>query len=135
MRRVCRCLVKPFCLLMVLSLVLLDLEVQSARAGMIGTETVLSTQADQSARLRVAAFFEREDVAAALMEHGVPPEEARERVASLSDTEVMQIAQVVDQLPAGGNSVVGAVLFIFLVLLITDILGFTRIFPFVRPVR
>jgi hypothetical protein len=135
MRRVCRCLVKPFCLLMVLSLVLLDLEVQSARAGMIGTETVLSTQADQSARLRVAAFFEREDVAAALMEHGVPPEEARERVASLSDTEIMQIAQVVDQLPAGGNSVVGAVLFIFLVLLITDILGFTRIFPFVRPVR
>jgi hypothetical protein len=135
MRNVCRYLVKPFCLLMVLSLILLDLEVQSAKAGMIGTETVLNTQTDQNSRAQVAAFFEREDVAAALMEHGVLPEEARERVASLSDAEVMQIARVVDQLPAGGNSIIGALVFVFLVLLITDILGLTNIFPFVRSSR
>jgi hypothetical protein len=40
-----------------------------------------------------------------------------------------------DQLPAGGDAVgvlIGASLFVFIVLLITDILGFTDVFPFVK---
>jgi len=40
-----------------------------------------------------------------------------------------------DQLPAGGDAIgtiLGAALVIFIVLVITDILGFTDIFPFVK---
>ena len=57
------------------------------------------------------------------------------RVAGLSDAEVRQIAGHLDQLPAGQSAlgiVIGAALFIFIVLLITDLLGLTNVFPFVR---
>jgi len=43
-----------------------------------------------------------------------------------------------DQLPAGGSAIgtiVGAAVLIFLVLLITDILGFTHVFSFVNHPR
>jgi hypothetical protein len=55
-------------------------------------------------------------------------------VAALTDEEARQLAGQVDSLPAGGD-VLGVLLTVFLVLLITDILGFTKIFPFTRPVR
>jgi hypothetical protein len=66
---------------------------------------------------------------------GVDPAEAMGRVASLSDAEVQQIAGHLDRLPAGGDAVVaviGAAVLIFLVLLVTDLLGLTHIFPFVH---
>jgi hypothetical protein len=65
----------------------------------------------------------------------VNPEEAKARVDSLTDQEVAEIAARFDQLPAGGNGIgviVGAAVLIFLVLLITDILGVTDVFPFVK---
>ena len=34
-----------------------------------------------------------------------------------------------------GGDLIGAVVLVFLILLLTDILGFTKIFPFTRPVR
>jgi hypothetical protein len=43
-----------------------------------------------------------------------------------------------DQLPAGGDgigTIVGAAVLVFLILLITDILGFTHVFPFVKSQR
>jgi hypothetical protein len=38
-------------------------------------------------------------------------------------------------LPAGGVDLLGAVLIVFLVLLLTDILGYTKVFPFTRPAK
>ena len=58
----------------------------------------------------------------------------RDRVA-LTDEEVGQLAGQLDRLPAGGEGIIGALLIVFLVLLITDLLGLTRVFSFTRPVR
>jgi hypothetical protein len=66
---------------------------------------------------------------------GVDPAEARARVDSLSDAEVSRLAEAIRQDPAGAGAlgtVVGAIVLIFLVLLVTDILGFTKVFPFTR---
>jgi hypothetical protein len=59
------------------------------------------------------------------------------RVAALTDDEVAQLAAKIDSLPAGadGGGLIGALVLIFIVLLITDILGLTKIFPFTRPIR
>jgi hypothetical protein len=68
----------------------------------------------------------------------VSPQDVKARVAALSDAEVTSLAGKIDSMPAGGDAL-GAVLWlalvIFLVLLITDILGLTKVFPFTRPVR
>jgi hypothetical protein len=104
----------------------------TAQAGMVGTEEVI-TAASATDREKVTSFLEREDVRSALEAQGLNSAVATERVKAMSDAEVAQLASRVDQAPAGG--VIGALLTIFIVLLVTDILGFTSVFPFTRSVR
>ena len=53
----------------------------------------------------------------------------------MTDAEAAHVAAQIDAAPAGAGDVIGAIVFIFLVLLITDLLGLTKIFPFTRSVR
>ncbi len=112
--------------------------VHAAPGGLISTEQVaasqgLRTAADQ--RAHVLATLERADVSAALVERGVHLDQARARVAALTDAEVAHVAAELDRAPAGAGDLLGTIVFIFVLLLITDILGFTKIFPFTRSVR
>lgn len=111
---------------------------QAAQAAMIATDAVAVTAADAQVAARRAQVLEtlnRADVAQALIEKGVDMDAARARVASLSDAEVTQLADQLDKAPAGASDVLGVIVFIFVLLLITDILGFTKIFPFTRSLR
>jgi hypothetical protein len=109
-----------------------------ATGTMIATEQVAATQGIVSAsaqRDHVNATLDRADVAAALAERGVSVDQARARVAALTDDEVAQVAHAIDTAPAGASDVLGVIVFVFVLLLITDILGLTKVFPFTRPVR
>lgn len=132
-------MIKPVSFFLLFSFVLLDFSVQTAKAQMIGTDTVINAQKQDANRVRVAAFLGRDDVQQAMVQRGVNAAEAQKRVASLSDSEVTKISQAMEQLPAGGDggvgTIVGAVVFIFVVLLITDLLGLTHVFPFVAHRR
>jgi len=112
---------------------------QSAMAaGLVSTEQVAATEGVKSAtaqREHVNATLARADVAAALAERGVSVDQARARVAALTDDEVATVAQTIDTAPAGASDVLGVIVTIFVVLLITDILGFTKVFPFTRSIR
>ena len=87
-----------------------------------------------SERARVGAFFARDDVRQALIGQGVDAEAAQARVAALSDAEVADLAARIDTAPAGGD-VLGLVFTVFVILLVTDILGLTKVFPFTRSIR
>lgn len=122
-------------LVLVLVMSFHTLVVPVAGAVMITTETMVSTQAATESRARLSALLAREDVASALKEHGVSSEEALVRVNSLTDPEVVKLSQSIDALPAAGDgfgSLIGAIVFIFLVLLFTDLVGLTDVYPFVR---
>lgn len=126
---------KPLSLFLILSFVLLDFTAVSAKAGLIGTETVINTIQGEKSRLRITAFLNRQEVHEVFSKQGIDPLEAEKRVSSLTDQEVQKICKVLDQLPAGGDgvgTVVGAFVLIFFVLLITDLLGLTHVFPFVN---
>jgi hypothetical protein len=103
------------------------------------TATSLPVQAAMIAadadRQRIAAALERAEVREQLAAFGVGLEQAQARVAALSDAEAAELAARIEELPAGGIDVLAVVLVVFLVLLITDILGYTKIFPFTRPAR
>lgn len=109
-----------------------------AQAGIVSTEQALSHQSTSpqagDSRERVAAFFNRDDVRTELQAQGVSADDALVRVQAMSDTEVAELAQRVDQAPAGAG-VVGVLFTVFLILLVTDILGFTKVFPFTRAIR
>lgn len=109
-----------------------------ARAGMVSTEDVLGGSPTDGQRAKVLGFLAREDVRAHLRFLGVDPAEAASRVAGLTDLEIRDIAGRIDDMPAGQDAftaVLGAALLIFLILLITDLLGLTHVFPFVKRSR
>jgi len=107
---------------------------QSVHAAMIGTEQAVAAHAAQQHRERLAAALERPDIAAELERMGVDRNEAQARVAAMSDAEVAAMAGRIDSLPAGGD-ILGAIVFVFVLLLVTDILGLTKVYPFTRSVR
>jgi hypothetical protein len=100
-----------------------------AQAGMVGTDVAVAA----ANRDRISTMLDREDVRQQLQGYGVSLADVKDRVAALTDDEAAQLARQMDTAPAGG--IIGAIIFVFLVLLITDILGLTKVFPFTRPVR
>ncbi len=119
---------------------------QAAHAGMVATDAVAAqamqseahaqTRADATmSRASVLATLSRADVAEALRAKGVDVDAARARVDALSDAEVVALADQIDRAPAGASDFLGVIVFIFLVLLLTDVLGFTKVFPFTRSIR
>jgi len=130
-----KCSARYVSFFMTLTMVFMTIPLQTVCAAMVGTETVFTTTQTQTARENLIGFLEREDVEAAMTAQGINSLEAKARVSSLSDAEVMRIAKKMDQLPAGGDGLgflIGAALIVFLVLLFTDIAGYTDVFPFVK---
>jgi len=107
----------------------------TALPQLIGAEQVAQADPTASGRALLEQTLSRADVAAALEARGVSVAAARERVAALTDAEAAQVAAEIDRAPAGASDVLGTIVFIFVLLLITDILGFTKIFPFTRSIR
>jgi hypothetical protein len=99
-----------------------------AQAALVATDAALERQ-------RLAGLLARAEVQQQLRAYGVEPGEARARVAALTDAEAAQLVSNIDELPAGGVGIVGAIVLVFLVLLVTDILGYTKVFPFTKPIR
>jgi Family of unknown function (DUF6627) len=102
-----------------------------ASAGIVTTDQVQGT----SQRARIRTFLERADVRARMEALGVNADAARARVDALSDREAAALAAKIDSAPAGGDGVLEVLLIVFLVLLVTDILGFTKVFPFTRSIK
>lgn len=126
---------KPVSVFVAIALFLAAVPYQPVIAAMIDTETVLDAARVQEGRQYLIAVLARKDVQNVLKVRGIDPEEAKARIDALSDSEVVQLAEQIEQLPSGGDGlgvVIGGALFVFLVLLITDILGFTDVFPWVK---
>jgi len=107
---------------------------QVVQAAIIGTEQIHASNAAQQDRERIVAALDRPEVIAQLEQLGVNRADAQARVAALTDDEAATLAANIDSLPAGGD-IIGALVLIFVVLLVTDILGLTKVFPFTRSAR
>ena len=108
---------------------------QTVMAKMVSAQTVLDADRVSDARAYVNGVLAREDIQAALVAEGIDVQEAMLRVQSLSDEEILAVAERMETLPAGGSTggtilIVSAI--IFVILLVTDIMGYTDIFPFVK---
>lgn len=106
---------------------------QSVQAAMISSEQVAQhvSQYDvEQNRARILSALTRDEVRNELINRGVDPSKVQERVAALTDEEVRDMSYQIENAPAGGF--LGALALIFLILLVTDILGFTKVFTFTR---
>ena len=101
---------------------------------MIGTESIINIGREQSPRDYLNSLLAREDIKAVLISQGIDPQEALARIDGVSDAEVNDIVNKLDQLPAGGflGELLIVVALVFIILLFTDMAGYTDIFPFVK---
>lgn len=119
--------------LLIVCLTSLSLPMQ-AFATIVTTEEAMASSGASGERDRIASFLSRDDVRKSLEAQGVDSQAAIERVATLSDREVQELAMRIDNAPAGGD-ILGILFTVFIVLLVTDILGLTKVFPFTRSIR
>ena len=115
-----------------LAVSILFVSVQPAvNAAIVSTSDLVATEQSKIDREYLLNSLEREEVRTALTSQGVDLEMAKQRISSMTDEEVRALNQKMDEMPAGGG-VVGVVVIIFLVLIITDLVGLTDVFPFVN---
>lgn len=120
--------------MVIVSMVAMGVPVQSASASIVETDQVNSHALAMQDRARISAMFDRQDVLAQLQQQGVTPAEAKARISALTDEEAHAIAGKLDQLPAGGD-IIGVLFTVFIILLVTDILGYTKVFSFTRSIK
>jgi hypothetical protein len=113
-----------------------------AQAATISTQEIAAAQTAPSnsmnadeARAHIDATLARADLQAAFEQRGVDLAQVKARVAALTNSEAQSLATQIDQAPAGASDILGALIFIFVLLLVTDILGLTKVFPFTRSIR
>lgn len=116
------------------SVAMLGGQLSPAYASMVGTTTVLQQAQHQFDREELLGMFDREAVVTQLAELGVDPLAAKARVAALTDEEIRQLNQHLADMPAGGD-ILGVALLVFIIFIITDMLGATDIFPFVHSIN
>jgi predicted transcriptional regulator len=110
------------------------LQIPPAQAAMVGTESVIQSESTRVSREQLAQLLERDDVRQQLVAMGVDPLAAKQRVAVMTDVEVANLNQRLQDAPAGSD-VLGLVVLIFIIFIITDLLGATDVFPFVHPIH
>jgi hypothetical protein len=111
-------------------LLMFFIQIAPLQAAMVGNETLMGdiTRAD------LIKSLDKAEIQNLLISKGVDPEAAKLRIEQMNDDELASLQQNFQHLPAGAGGL-GTVAFIFVVLLITDMIGATDIFPFVKKVE
>jgi len=115
-------------------LVLATQTVTLAEAQMVGTDAAINKYTAMANRSVLMDELQRSDVRDQIIELGVDPAEAEQRLAALSDEEISTILTQMENDSAGAR-IVGTLFTVFIILLVTDLLCFTRIFNFTRCIR
>src|SRR3990167_6796728 len=117
-----------------LSFSLVFLSVGPAHAAMVSNSQLVQSGQQQDGRAALLQALARADVQAKLSDMGVDATDITNRINQMTPGELSQLNQKMAELPAGGD-VLGIIVLIFLVFIITDMLGATDVFPFVNPIR
>jgi len=107
---------------------LMSFQATTASAGVIGTTEYLSATDRAGQIATVQAALSRADVQAQLEKLGVNPVDAVTRVASLTDSELADVADRMESLPAGGDGALVVIGIVFIVLFILELTGVIDIF-------
>ncbi len=113
--------------LMVCNILVLGLT-PAAKARFIGTQEAMQMTQREDQLARINGTLLRTDVQEQMLAFGVEPNDVQDRLAVLSDEELRQLDGRLQDMPAGGDSVLAVIGIVFLVLLILELVGVTNIF-------
>ena len=112
----------------ILALAFIFSPISPAYAGFIGTEQFAAQQRNDHDRETLQSVFKRAEAKSLLEKYGVTPEQAQERINSLTDDEAKIFAQRFEELTVGGVGAVAAILIIVLLFIALDLSGKTDVF-------
>jgi len=118
-----------------LSVTLMSLSFTSAQAAMVSNDMLINRVQHSDAKTELLQTINRSDVKQQLLNMGVKQENIESRINLMTHEEIARLNQQIAELPAGGTDVLGVLLIIFIIFVITDIIGATDIFPFIKPVN
>lgn len=115
LQKIRRLIAAPLAVLMTLSLLWPPV---AAQAAMVGSDRVIESESATAGRQRIESLLSRDEVRSQMVEMGVNPDEATDRVAAMSDAEVLALAQQIDDLPAGQAVDSGTLIVVLLLIII-----------------
>ena len=121
-------------LTLALSLLLICTPVSQAQAAIIANAQLIDQVQQANDKDALLQTINRVDVQEQLLGMGVSTAELESRVNQMTQQEIAQLNQQINELPAGGD-VLGIIVLIFIIFIITDVIGATDIFPFIHPVN
>ena len=117
-----------------LSISLTSFTMGGAQAAIVSNQQIIDSTYQVSDTQALLQTINREDVQQQLLSMGVSAADIESRINQMTHAEIAQLNQQMSELPAGADGL-GLVVLVFLVFVITDMLGATDIFPFVHPIR
>ena len=103
-----------------------------ATAGVFSSDQVIASQQHQYNKQQVLSFVDSAEVQSKLIELGVSPAEAKQRIANMTNQELDALNNEINEMPAGG--IVGTIVTVLVVVAILDLMGITDVYPFIRPI-
>jgi hypothetical protein len=103
-----------------------------ASAGIYTSDQVIATQQQHYNKQQVLSFVDTAEVQNKLLELGVSPADAKQRIAQMTSTELEALNSQLNDMPAGG--IVGTIVTVLVVVAVLDLMGITDVYPFIRPI-
>jgi len=121
-------------LTLILSISLIGLSFGQAQAAIIANNQVIQQMQQTADKAALLQTINRADVQQQLLAMGVSTTDIENRINQMTQEEIAQLNLQINELPAGGD-VLGIIVLLFIVFVITDVIGATDIFPFIHPVN
>lgn len=119
---------------LILSFFFLTLSFSQVNAAIVTNAQILEHTQQDNEQQALLQTIQRQDVQEQLIKLGVSPADIKSRISQMTHEEIAMLNQNIEQLPAGGD-ILGIAVLIFIVFVITDVIGATDIFPFIHPVK
>lgn len=111
---------------------MLVLGISHASAAVVTSEQVIANQQFNFNKQQVLSYVDSAEVQNKLIELGVSPADAKQRIANMTAEELSALNSQMNEMPAGG--IVGVVITVLVVVLVTDLMGLTDVYPFINPI-
>ena len=121
-------------LTLTVSLLLICTPFSQAQAAIITNAQLIDQVQHANDKGALLQTINRVELQEQLLVMGVSTAELESRINLMTQQEIAQLNQQINELPAGGD-VLGIILIVFIVFVITDVIGATDIFPFIHPVK
>lgn len=105
----------------------------TSMAGVVSSSTVIEQQRSAITKQQILSMVDSDKVQQQLIALGVNPEDAKNRINNLTNAELSQLNQQINDAPAA-SGIIGTIFTVLIVVAVLDLLGITDAYSFIEPI-